>query len=157
MIVDALLLLLAMAAMFQPNAGRAIAACIFSGLTLTYTGISGDLDGSQYYIGAAAVDLLILILISGIYPVPRMVVRLQWVCVVSIALNFLGWGGWFLYLSPVAYEWSFAVLYCSALYVLLKKDADDVVGGDTVIRWFASLRGYFRPRARRTVENKGPL
>ncbi len=155
MILAAVLVLIALASVVQPNAGRLLAACIFGSLTLIYGGISGGLVGSEYYIGAAMTDLAILILVSGIYPMPRLVQRIQSICVVSIALNFLGWSMWFFYLPPAAYDWAFIGLYIYAVYALVKKDHDDVVGGGTVHSWFSRLRVYPRPRDHRTTKNEG--
>ena len=146
---------MALVVIVQPNAGRTLAACIFAGATILYSSASGLLSGAEYYIGAAMVDLAILILLSGIYPAPRLVGKLQCVCVASIVLNFLGWALWFFYLPPVAYEWAFIGLYAYAVYALLKRDLDDVVGGGTVHSWFTRLRVYPRARRNRIAENEG--
>lgn len=155
MILTAVLIVLVLAAFTQPNAGRMLAACIFSSLTILYGGISAGLVGSEYYIGAAVTDLLILILVSGIYPMPRLVGRLQAICVVSIVLNFLGWSMWFFYLPPFAYDWAFIGLYVYAVYALIARDHDDVVGRGPIHSWFPRLRVYSRPRGIRTTENEG--
>lgn len=149
------LILLALASAFQPNAGRLLAACIFSTLTILYGGISSGLVGSEYYIGAAMTDLVILILISGVYPMPSLVGRLQAVCIASIVLNFLGWSMWFFYLPPLAYDWAFIGLYVYAVYALVKRDHDDVVGRGSVHSWFSRLRIYPRPRNNHTTKNEG--
>ena len=156
MITTILLLALFLTVFLQPNAGRLMAACIFSGVTLVYDGISGGLDGAEYYIGASLADLIMIIMLSGINPLPRLAMRLQYLCMASIALNFLGWMAWFLYFPPTVYDGAFVVLYAVALYVLLKKDKCDV-GGYTVSSWFTRFR--FNPRARSVSsrQNKGPL
>lgn len=146
---------MALVVVTQPNAGRTLAACIFCGSTILYASVSGMLGGAEYYIGASMVDLAIIILLSGIYPAPRLVGRLQLVCVASIVLNFLGWGAWFFYVPPDAYNWAFIGLYVCAVYALLKRDRDDVMGGGTVHSWFARLRVYPRARRHHTAKNEG--
>ena len=146
---------MAVAVFTQSNAGRTLAACIFGGATIFYGSVSGGLAGAEYYVGAAMVDLAIIVLLSGIYPAPRLVERLQAVCVASILLNFVGWMLWFFYVSPSAYDSAFIGLYIYAVYALLKKDRDDVMGGGTVHSWFARFRGDPRARNCRTVKNEG--
>lgn len=133
-----------------------MAACIFSGVTLVYDGISGGLEGAQYYFGAALADLIMIILLSGIYPSTLLAVRLQYLCVASIGLNFIGWLAWFFYFSPAVYDGAFMVLYAVALYVLLKKDKTDV-GGFAVSGWGTRFRVHHRTRHDRGRQNKGKI
>lgn len=93
------------------------------------------LDGLSYYGSAALFDLLAIILMSGIRPVPVMVVRLQRICVASIALNAAGWVLWASYFPPLAYDLLFICVYLWALITLLLRDSAHDVGGYTMDRW----------------------
>lgn len=153
MILNIILATIALVVFTQPNAGRTLAACIFGGATILYGGASGGLTGAEYYIGAAMVDLAIIVLLSGIYPAPRLVERLQWVCVASILLNFIGWVAWFFYIPPDAYNAAFIGLYIYAIYALLKKDKGDAMGGGAVHSWFTRFRSDSRARHNRIAKN----
>jgi hypothetical protein len=155
MIVDVLLLLLGFAVLAQPDIYRYAAAATFACLSLVYNGISGALDGAWYYIGAALVDLTALWVLAQIKPVPLLAIRLQYLCLASIVLNFIGWAMWFAYLEPALYDTAFIALYLVALYVLLKKDQADELGGFTVCSGLSRIRVGPRSRHRNRNENRG--
>lgn len=77
-------------AVFQPNAPRLFAAVLFVSIISLHELLLSDLDGLQYYGSAALFDLLIIVLTSGINPVPRMVLSLHRICFVSILANMAG-------------------------------------------------------------------
>lgn len=129
----------------QPNAERLFAAIIFVGATILHEVAAVNFDGLIYYGSAALLDLVIMILISGIVPTPRMVIKLNLICLVSIIINMVGWVVWLNYLPPTAYNIAFMALYAWTLAVLLKRDKCDV-GGFTLDRWYSCIR--FDQRAR---------
>jgi hypothetical protein len=139
------------AAFFQPNAPRLFAAFCFAAFTLSHELFLSHLDGLAYYGSDALFELAIIILISGIDPVPRMVVALHKICMVAIVANLAGWVFWFFYLPPMAYDASFVVIYAWALTALLKRNGADV-GGFTLDSWatcfrfnrYARVSGYFK-------------
>ena len=139
MVITVLISCIAIIALFQPNAPRLFAAVCFAVITLCHEVYFGDLDGLQYYGSAALLDLAIIVITSGINPVPKMVVTLHKICLVSIIANLMGWALWFFHLSPVAYEAVFVVIYAWTLITLLKRNGSDV-GGYTLDSWRTCLR-----------------
>ena len=118
----------------QPNAQRMFAAAVFVGAVWTHEMVLADLTGFAYYGSAAMFDLAVVVILSGISPIPAMVVRLQYVCAASIVLNLLGWTLWHFYFAPSAYNISFVVVYLIAITLMIKKDRGDV-GGFDMDRW----------------------
>jgi hypothetical protein len=139
MIISALMTLIAASCLVQPNAPRLFAALVFGGMTVAHDLAFAGCSGIEYYGSAALADLAIMIFISGISPTPRMVINLQWVCIASIVTNIMGWVMWLTYLSPVAYNYAYVLLYIIAFVVLTKKDNSDV-GGFTLDGWMSCFR-----------------
>lgn len=142
MIYDAITTLfvgMCIVAFIQPNAPRFFAAVIFVSITLLHELFLSHYDGLLYYGSAALFDLAIIILTSGINPVPRMVLSLHRICIVSILVNLLGWVIWFFYLPPLTYDLAFVVLYAWALITLINRNGLDV-GGYTLDSWATCFR-----------------
>jgi len=139
--LSVLLVVLAVATIFQPTAPRMYAALCVVGATVLHDLLLSDLDGLAYYGSAALFDLGAIMLIAGITPVPLMVIRLQSLCLLSILANAAGWVTWSLYLSPVAYDAAFLFLYFFMFLVLVQRsDADGVGGCFTVDSWRSCFR-----------------
>jgi len=142
MTVDAVTLIIlaaVIAAFLQPNAPRFFAAVAFVGVTLTHELFFPTLDGLNYYGSAALMDLSIIAITSGISPVPKMVLTLQKICLVSILANLAGWILWTLYYPPAAYDAALLALYVWALVSLINRSGLDV-GGYTVASWGTCFR-----------------
>ena len=139
MIITVLLGAIILVAFFQPNAPRLFAALSFVGITLSHELFLSNLDGLQYYGSAALFDLVIIILTSGINPVPKMVIDLHRICMVSIIANLVGWVLWFFYVPPLFYDASFAVIYTWTLITLINRNGSDV-GGYTLDSWASCFR-----------------
>jgi len=134
-VLNVLFVVMLVAALWQPDSVRLLAALCFVMFTVTHGALFSDLDGGLYYATAALFDLLIIIFLSMINPIPRMVVTLQTICVVSIGVNFVGWGIWTQYLPPTAYDKAFVVIYLWAIWALLRRNEVDVGRmGDTTVR-----------------------
>lgn len=129
----------------QATAPRFFAAFVFVGVTLLHEVFLADADGLLYYGSAALFDLAIVILLSGVHPLPKMVLALQQICIVSIFVNLFGWVLWVLYLPPTAYNTSFVLLYFWALLALINRGANDV-GGYTMASWATCFRFHRRTR-----------
>lgn len=127
----------------QPNAQRFFAAIVFSVITLSHDFFMSQYDGFLYYGSAALFDLFIIIITSGINPVPKMVIHLHIICMISILLNLMGWALWFFYYPPLIYNSLFIVIYLWSLVVLLRRDKDDVGGYtmDSILSCFRFNRG----------------
>lgn len=130
---------LAVVALIQPNAPRFFAAVVFVGAILLHARFLSHLDGLQYYGSAALFDLLIIVLTSGVNPVPQMVLSLHRLCIVSILANAAGWALWFFYFPPLAYDVAFVGIYAWALFILIERDGANV-GGYTLGSWASCFR-----------------
>ena len=112
----------------QPTAQRIFAGAYFVLITLTHDIFLSSLDGFSYYGSAATGGLLAAVLMTGINPIPKIVLKLQVVCILSAILNFMGWVLWYLYLPPDAYNIAFICLYLYTVIILLSRDKEDVAG-----------------------------
>ena len=143
--LTALFGLMALSVLTQPNAPRLFAVLIFMAVTLSHDAIGGSMIGFWYYGSAALLDVGIIILTSGINPLPKMVVTLHRICMVSIAVNFFGWLMWYFYQPPTAYDSMFLVIYAWALMTFITRDTADV-GGFKMDSWRSCIRGFTRSR-----------
>ena len=133
------LVVLVVCVCLQPTVVRGYVALLFVGVTLLHEVFEGSLDGLAYYGSAALCDLAIIVLTSGITPVPAMVTRIHLVCFASIVANAVGWVMWSAYLTPTVYNAAFVLIYIVAVAAMLKKDPSDV-GGHSL----NSRRTHFR-------------
>jgi len=133
-IITGLLTIMCVVALIQPNMSRLFGAVIFAGLTLLHDLCLSDLDGLAYYGSAALTDSAIIILTSGIFPIPVMVVRLHYICLISILVNAAGWVMWMAYLPPTIYDIAFIVVYLCVIITMIRKDTSDV-GGYSLDSW----------------------
>lgn len=112
----------------QPNAPRFFAAILFMSIAMAHELFLADLTGLQYYGSAALFDLLIIVLTSGISPIPKMVLSIHKICIASMLINAVGWTLWLLYFPPIAYSIAFLCLSVWTLAVFTKRDKADVGG-----------------------------
>lgn len=134
-----LLYSLVVVAFIQPNAPRFFAALAFVSITFLHEVFLSGCDGLAYYGSAALFDLLIIAVTSGIRPVPKMVLSLHRICLVSMLANFAGWVIWFAYLPPFVYDATFVAIYVWALMILIRRNGQDV-GGYTLASWGTCFR-----------------
>jgi len=132
--ITLLLTIICAVALIQPNITRLFGAIIFAGLTLIHDIYLSSLDGLAYYGSAALTDLAIIVLTSGIFPIPLMVVRLHYICLFSIAANAIGWVMWTAYLPPTIYDAVFVCIYVWVIISMTKRDHSDV-GGYSLDSW----------------------
>lgn len=154
MITSMLLGALVVCALVQPCAPRLFSCIVFAGVTWAHELFLSHLTGLPYYGSAALFDLAIIVLTSGVRPVPAVVIRLQEICLVSIVANLMGYLLWASFLPPVAYDVCFTLIYLWAVISMLKKDAADDVGGFTEDSWGSCIRfgGYARDSGLRKDE-----
>lgn len=121
----ALLLLIVVAAHYQPNAQRSYAAACFVVLTAVHTASLWNWDASTqgllYYGSAAAKNLLVIALLSAVRPLCSTVILLQRLCLGMILTNFLGYFLWRFYFEATLYNWGFVGLYAAVLFILIKR------------------------------------
>lgn len=112
-----LLAIITLVAILQPTGRRLAAGFIFAAANIFFTVIVNDLPGEAYYIAAAFSDLGIVILLKFIYD--DLARKLQFVCLLSILVNFTGWLMWFLYYPPLVYNVVYLLVFLIAIYFLL--------------------------------------
>jgi len=135
-VITCLLIALVIASLRQPNAPRFLAAVAFVGMTLAHEFFFSGSEGAMYYGTAAAFDLAMIAMTSKINPIPKMVLNLHKVCLMSIVVNFAGWVMWFLYLPPTLYDASFVVVYTLAVVALFSRGREDV-GDFALDSWYS--------------------
>lgn len=147
--------LLIPAAMVQPSAQRLFASIVFVAIIHAHQVYFVDLEGVMYFLSAALLSLLIIIVTSGINPAPKMVVEIHKICIASAVLNFLGWLLWESYVSSTYYNLSFVVVYAWAFFTLIDRDPSDV-GNYKLDSWWSCLRFNHHPIYIHLFKNKEP-
>lgn len=127
-------LLIAITVVFQPDKPRVFAGMWFAGMALICDVIGQGTNGLSHYGSAALLDLAIIILTSGISPVPKTVISLHAVCMFSITANFVGWITYLNWLNPDYYNITFIGFYALALMFIITRNNSNV-GGHTLDRW----------------------
>ena len=155
MITSALLIALLVCVALQPTVTRGYVAMLFVVVTMLHEIVGAHLDGLAYYGSAALCDLAIIILTSGIRPIPAMVTRIHLICLASILANAVGWAMWAAYLPPTVYNAAFVVIYLGAVVAMLKKDRSDVMGGHTPGGRRTGIRGGLSARYRTYIKKSG--
>lgn len=127
----------------QKNVARFYAASVYLLVAMAHELAFKDVDGPQYYGIAAMADLLIMILTSQISRMPKMVINLHRLCLVSIIGNGIGWVMWYSYMPPNLYNYFFVALYIWAIIILCERDhaGVDEFRADS---WFNSIFGLTR-------------
>jgi hypothetical protein len=106
----------------QKTAARFYAASIYLTVVMVHELVFKDIGGPYYYGIAAMADLLIMILTGQITPMPKMVINLHRLCLVSIVANGIGWLMWFSYMPPDLYDYFFMALYIWAIFILCERN-----------------------------------
>jgi hypothetical protein len=149
-----ILVVLLVAALFQPGHRRAYCAAVALGTGL-HDVLLGSLGGEVYFLTAGATDLVILAVLF-LLPATALGVQLMGMCVIAIALNLYGFIAWFTYQSPDAYHHAFTVFY--AIVVLLFLGGDHVLGRHLRGRSRVGIFGYanrWACRVARKIEAEG--
>lgn len=130
---------LAVGVLFQGNAQRFYAAGIFSGAAYLHEFLLSETTGIIYYGSAALFELVIVVLLSGINPLPKMALRLQIISFLFVLTHLFGWVIWFFYFPPFLYDLACAVLFSLALITLILRDKKDV-GSFALDCWLSCFR-----------------
>jgi hypothetical protein len=103
----------------------------------------GDSSGFIYYLFAAIIDLLIIIVISKPVKITETIIDLQNIALWFIYANTIGWVIYELYYPPLIYDSLCLALFISALVVAIRKGGGEDVGRITNIgNDFAVYSGY---------------
>ena len=112
----------------QPTKQRLIAALLTSAPTCWHHLGYFDVYGFAYYGSAAVIDAGIIAALSLVRPIPKMAIRLQTLCTISIGLNVVGWVLWRTGLEPTVYNWAYVVFYASMLLTMIRRGHSNNVG-----------------------------
>ena len=107
---------------FQSNHDRGVAAAIFAVVCGSHSVLFYDLPGEYYYMSAAVADLAIISGIGAFAKPTRLADNLMDICLISIALNAVGFLTWWQGLPPEPYNLSYVALYLIAILALLRED-----------------------------------
>ena len=125
-------------------------------MTLIHELFISQISSLPYYSTAAIFDLMSMILMSNIKPTPILSLKLNTVCVVSIALNFYGWLIYILYIKPTTYDIAFIIVYAVVIYLFLVGDRERVDSNTLGRRSFNFYIG-FNTRINNTRKKKSKL
>lgn len=141
----------------QPTKQRRISALVASIPTCWHHIGYLDVQGFAYYASAAVIDAGMIIALSFVRPVCALAIRLQVLCVISIALNTLGWILWQTGYVSTLYDGAYVIFYSYMLAIMIKRGYSKHVGDNTASgRRFdndvsLSARDLLDPRNKGTV------
>ncbi len=98
--------------------------CVLTGFFNVVGRAIPDDQGLVYYLGAAINDLIIILIISKLDHISELAIKLQGVCEIFIAVNFIGWVLFMLYVDPVYYNLLSAMIYIYTINLILKGSGD---------------------------------
>ena len=91
-----------------------IASLIFVVINLLHEMISYSHTGLLYYCGGALSQLIIITITNITVRPTKLALRLQYLCLLSIIVDFAGWIAWFSYLNHEVYNIAFYCIYVAA-------------------------------------------
>jgi hypothetical protein len=130
MIVPVLLCLIGIFAWCQPSAARRKTALLYATPTLMFTLVSGLLSDEWYYMGAALIDSLTIILLSWLVVVDKLAVRLMILSAISMSLNIVGLVMYEMHQPATFYDALFIALYIGVIIAIVDQECSNVgMGG----------------------------
>ena len=114
---------LLVALILRPTVG----AFMFVFVAISHLIIADIFTDPAYYLSAALFDLFVINFLASMNRPTSKTLQLQWLSVVSLLTNFIGWGMWYAYLDPMMYNATFSALYLTAFIIILQQD-DDING-----------------------------
>jgi len=124
--IDFLIGVMVLVSLWQPTIARAQAAIAFSFITAAHCLLLSDLPGYWYYIVSASADMMIVTVLAALPVLTDLTIALMRLSIFSLIANAAGWVFYMLYLPPDGYNLVFFGLYTAAIWLLLRKDRDDV-------------------------------
>lgn len=129
MIVSVLLCVIGIFALCQPSAARRKTALLYAIPTLAFTLVSGLLSDEWYYMGAALIDSLTIILLSWLVVVDKLAVRLMILSAVSMSLNVVGLAMYEMHQPSTFYDALFIALYIGVIIAIVDQECSNVGTG----------------------------
>jgi hypothetical protein len=103
------------------------ASFLFVMVATLFQKLCGNLDGSIYFFLAAFCDFAVVGILYR-FGTSRKSLDMMLISIVSMLINLMGWFLWFFYQPLDIYAATFTMLYCVAIFTILKKDSDDAGG-----------------------------
>ena len=91
-----------------------VASLVFVVVNLLHEIVSYSHTAIGYYGGGALSQLLIITIINITARPTKLALRLQYLCLLSIIVDFAGWIAWFSYLNHEVYNIAFYCIYVAA-------------------------------------------
>jgi hypothetical protein len=126
MIISVLLCVIGIFTWCQPSAARRRTSFLFAMPTLVFTLMSGPLSDEWYYMGAALIDSITIILLSWLVATDKLAVRLMILSAISMSLNIVGLGMYEMYQPSTIYDALFIALYVGVIVVLADQEGSNV-------------------------------
>ncbi len=115
-----ILLVIAILSVVQRDANDRIAAVIFISVTSVYHICGDHIDGKWYYVVAGLIDLSLLYSLTRYFR-SRLSILLSFAALVSLILNFAGWGLWAANEDPDPYNALYLLYYSWIAYIMLER------------------------------------
>lgn len=135
MITDYLVLIILAISVFHTikyNVSYSLPSIIFGGINFCYSLTLSDHKTALHYFLGAFLALCIAGLIS-LYKCSRLAIELQFICVLDITFNMVGWVLYELYQEPYYYDGLFVALYMWTICVMIKYEG--IKYGDNSMGW----------------------
>lgn len=103
------------------------ASFLFVMVATLFQKLCSNLDGSIYFFLAAFCDFAVVGILYR-FGTSRKSLDMMLISIVSMSINLIGWLPWFFYRPLDIYAATFTMLYCVAIFTILKEDSDDAGG-----------------------------
>ena len=112
---------IAISALLLDRPSDVFAAIVFCAGLILHDSFLGGLDGYLYFVSAAFVDLLIIVILGLTLSANVLAFKLQVLSLLSIVTNSIGWLLWLNYSQSYLYAYIFAALYLSAIIIIMQR------------------------------------
>ena len=126
MILAALYVLMTVIAIFQNKWERSYSIMVIVLSNVSFYVVMSDTNSAWYFITAAMVDLLAIILMLPVSSKDRLSMWLSVVCGSSILLNAAGFVSWYNFREPTLYNYAYIALMVWAIILMITTKAPDV-------------------------------
>lgn len=130
-----LIFLCAFAALFTLNEKNQLAVYVLCFLTVVFNIVADQIPASQmtyYYLGAGMNDVLIIYILSRFRRTTKLIDLMQRICIGFIAVNFIGWVLYMLYVSYTEFILMYTVIYLGLLLTILSNGDNYVIGNNAM-------------------------
>tara|TARA_R110002126_G_scaffold202786_3_gene350137 strand:+ start:2103 stop:2573 length:471 start_codon:yes stop_codon:yes gene_type:complete len=155
--INVLIALILLSVFVQPDWTRAKTVLIFGGMVVAHAVLFANAKGLAYYASAAATDLAIIILTSFFTYTPKLAITIHKICLAFIGVNLVGWGLWFTYLPPLAYDAACILLYMYTLTAFTTGGGGYVRRSDRHNGWYTNLFVDHHTRTNTSHKDSGEI